>query len=378
MARIADTSPYVYLATFFFVLSACSSDLLFLRFSLTFGFLFLVLASLTGHATDGSFTDMPLADGIVDLTMLVNIVLFGLNCFICARLIGDECPRQTLSEQEQALFRFFQSRCGLTQLQFQSILDHGHFLELPAHTAVPDCQSGCTLYLVLQGKVSCHAKFNNNLFGKTFVKRSGQFFDIKLFNLFTIPVGFDAKEFHAKTVTRTKFFCWELEGLIAMRDLQSPNLKPYWEYIVLRSLAGIAVQHHLNAQDTLYDSLLVPEHKSWLDGAPSRDFWKQEKPVGNWKHVKRQLGIIRNSLWHIIPPHGVRHQPGIVTANPKQAYMELVCKAAATDREAPCFPNALHTNDETPVVEEEEDEERTAFTFLAHKRSKRGADIQSE
>ena len=210
----------------------------------------------------------------------------------------------------------------MTPLQFHCILKNGSFLELPPHTEVPNCRS--TLYLVLKGKVSCIAKYKGNVFGKSFIRRSGEFFDIKLFNLFTIPVGFDNSEFHAKTVTATKLFCWNMDGIVTMRELTSPSLKEYWEYMVLRSLAGVAVRNHLNAHDTLYDSLLIPEHKDWLEGAPSRDFWKAEKPVGNWKHVKRQCRMIRESLLHVVPPHGVRQRPGVADPNPQQAFMELV------------------------------------------------------
>lgn len=287
----------------------------------------MILASLSGQSSNGSFSYMPLSDGIVDITMFINMVLFSLNFFICLRLIKDEWPPSKLNPEERALFRFFHARCGLTPLQFQTILDNGEFFELPPDTEVPRC--GSTLYLVLEGKVACQARQGSNPVdhAPTFYKRSGQFFDIKLFNLFSLPVGFDNDEFKAKTLTATKFFRWNVYGLIAMRDSQSPSLRDYWEYIVLHTITGIAIQSYLHQDDTLYDSLLIPEHESWLEGAPSRDFWKIEKPVGDWAHLKRQFGVIRSSMFHIIPPKGVRQRPGMPGGtNPKQAYFELVCK----------------------------------------------------
>lgn len=371
MVKVAVTSPYVYLATFCFAFSACTSDLLFIRFSLTLGFLSLVLASMSGYSADGSFTTIPLlTEGILDVTMFVNAILFALNAFICIRLIKDErpCNIQSLTEEEMALYRFFHSRCGVTLLQFQEIRKHGQFLELPAHTNVPECKR--VLYLVLEGKVVCEAKFPGNTCGKTFLKRSGQFFDIKLFNLFTIPVGFDATEFQAKTETTTKLFGWNINGLIAMREATSPSLKQFWEYMVLRAMTAVAVESYLKSTDTLYDSLLIPEHHGWLEGAPSRDFWKRDEPVGNWDHVKQQLNILRGSLWHVIPPRGVRHQPGIVQPhNPKQAYIELVLKAAAADQEAFRFiqqeddDKAMATKDEKEEAERKA-EEPVGFRFL--------------
>lgn len=355
MAEIAEVSPYLYLATMFFAVSAISSDLLFIRIALTGGFLFLVLASLSGFSSDGSFSEIPLSDGVIDITMFVNMILCCLNMFIVLRLIDDERPHRKLNEEEMALFRFFQSRSGVTPLQFQSILENGEFLELSANAEVPKCSS--TLYLVLEGKVSCRAKFSGEVFGHTFFKRSGEFFDIKLFNLFSLPVGFDNFKFHAKTVTPTKFFCWSVHGLIAMREARSPSLKEYWEYMVLRSLTGTAIRSHLKAHETLYDSLLIPEHKSWLEGAPSRDFWKEEKPVGNWDHWKRQSSMIRSSLFHLIPPRGVRQRPGASDgANPKQAYIELVCKTAESQQNGISFIGAKPEGPQPAEIEMSEAE----------------------
>jgi hypothetical protein len=68
-----------------------------------------------------------------------------------------------------------------------------------------------------------------------------------------------------------------------------------------------------------------------LEGAPSRDFFVKENPMGNWEHLQRQMAITRGSLLTVIPPHGVRHRPGIPGPNPKQAQLEMVCNAMAAD-----------------------------------------------
>lgn len=359
---IADTSPYLYLATFFFALSALSSDLLFIRLALTCGFFFLVLSALSGFSKNGSFKNLPLADGTIDVPMFINLVLFLLNAFICARLLRDEQgPNKHWNEQERALFRFFQARCNVTPLEFQSILQNGRFVALPPHTEVPHTQD--TLYLVCEGKVQCKAKFHHEFFGKSFVKRSGQFFDIKLFNLFSLPVGFDNLEFHAKTLTACQLFAWNLDGLVAMRELQSPCLWLYWEYIVLRALTGVAIRHHLKANDTLYDALLIPEDPSWLEGAPSRDFAdkqagddnkKKSKAGGCWReHAQRQCKIMRDAFGHIIPPHGIRHRPGCQHINPKQAQLENECRAKAVSSSATPFSFLTKSGDSKDGAEQQ-------------------------
>ncbi|KAL3904061.1 MAG: hypothetical protein SGILL_010212 [Bacillariaceae sp.] len=214
----------------------------------------------------------------------------------------------------------------MTPLQFKHVLKNGEFVEFPANTKIP--KTGSTLYLILEGTVECKARFDGDVFGHSFVKRSGEFFDVKLFNLFSLPVGFDNIEFFAKTITPTKCFCWNYRGLIAMRDAKSPELDQYWQYIVLMSLKSSAVIHHLKKTDTLYDSLMIPEHKSWLDGAPSRDFWKPGIKYGNWQHWKQQFEVMKKAF-SVIPPRGVRQHPCIPEGkNPKQAYIELLCRTA--------------------------------------------------
>ncbi|CAB9529330.1 expressed unknown protein [Seminavis robusta] len=328
---IAPTSPYAYAATVFFALSAVSSDLLFIRFALMLGFFFLVMASLSSFSADGSFSQVAFVDGEIDITMIVNACLCLLNFAVFGRLIQDEIPRGSLTDEEQALFRFFRCRCGLTRLEFDEILRHGQFLELEEGQPVP--QVGSVLYLVLDGVVECRAAFgdDNETTHATpsIFKRSGQFFDIRLFNLFTLPIGFDSHEFQATTKTRVRLFGWSVHGLVAMRDSHSPSLQPYWEYMVLRGLAGAAVRHHLRDTDTLYDAWLVPEDSEWLQGAPSRDFGKEPADGGLWSTVLHHVREIQGSLFNVIPPKGVRHgRPSMVLQrNPRQDVIEVMAKA---------------------------------------------------
>lgn len=305
------------MATAFFCLSACSSDLLFIRFCLCGGFLGLVLAALSGYSSDGSFDIIPLSQGIIDIPMIINMCLFVLNVGICIRLVRDEMPRRIDNEEEEALFHFFQARCGATDVEFQEIYKNGRFVHLTKDTEVPYCRS--RLYLVVEGQVECRCKFHGNEYTEPFVKRSGEFFDIRMFNLFTFPVGFDNTEFRAVTQIDTMLFYWDLNGLEAMRKV--PLLNKFWEFSVLRSLAAAGVRHHLKKTDTLYDSLLIPEEADWLDGARSRDFFPHSRPPT----IVRQLQRLKSSF-QIIPPHGVRHFPGILEPNPMISRMEASCQ----------------------------------------------------
>lgn len=178
---------------------------------------------------------------------------------------------------------------------------------------------------MIEGKVTCNCRFNGKYQTADFVKRSGEFFDIKLFNLFTFPIGFDNTDFQARTIVKTRLFAWDIEGILAMRKCRSPSLVAFWEFTVLRSLSSEAVRHHLKKQDTLYDSLLIPEDGQWLDGSKSRDFLRQGKEESSWcERLHENLVLFANSL-NPIPPRGVRHRPGLSQPNSKQAALEEIC-----------------------------------------------------
>jgi hypothetical protein len=322
MTQLADTSPFLYFATFFFVFSCFWSDLICIRASLTLGFLGLVLAGLSGYDSKGSFANMPLSEGTIDLTTIFNLFLFSLNACISYRLIMDEVQLdERTGEEEQALFDYFQSRCNITPLHFREIYKRGKIIELEANKVVPDCHR--TLYLLIEGRVKCNCIINGNR-SEDFVKRSGEFFDIRMYNIFTLPIGFDNDDFQAITMMKTKLFCWDICNLVEMRDLKSPSLLKFWEFTIIRSLSAVAIRHHLKKNDTLYDSMLIPEDESWLWGARSRDFAPRFPPKPIWQRIKAQFKIFVNSM-QILPPRGIRHRPGIIGINPKQVELERKC-----------------------------------------------------
>jgi hypothetical protein len=291
--------------------------------------------ALSGYNPNGSFSYIPLSEGIIDIPMLINMVLFCLNASICVRLVRDELPGKFQNEEEERLFNFFQARCGVTRVEFQVMLKNGSFVKLNEGEAVPRCRE--TLYLVLEGMVHCQCRFGH-VPTEPFVKRSGEFFDIRLFNLFTFPIGFDNTHFEARTLMSTKLFQWDLDGLKRMRE--NHMITPFWEFTVLRSLSAAGVKRHLKKTDTLYDSLSIPEDAEWLDGAPSRDFLPRLQARNT---VRRQLKMIASSL-QIFPPHGVRHRPTILEPNPIP-----VEEVSRSDQSATSSTSHLGGNDEEQI-----------------------------
>eukprot|EP00557_Chaetoceros_sp_GSL56_P002960 CAMPEP_0176487404 /NCGR_PEP_ID=MMETSP0200_2-20121128/6110_1 /TAXON_ID=947934 /ORGANISM="Chaetoceros sp., Strain GSL56" /LENGTH=157 /DNA_ID=CAMNT_0017884223 /DNA_START=725 /DNA_END=1195 /DNA_ORIENTATION=- len=126
---------------------------------------------------------------------------------------------------------------------------------------------------------------------------------------------------------KTKLFGWDICSLVEMRDLKSPSLLKFWEFTIIRSLSAVAIRHHLKKNDTLYDSMLIPEDESWLWGARSRDFAPRVPSKSIWQKIKGQFVIFANSM-QLLPPRGIRHRPGIIEVNPKQVALEMKCKGA--------------------------------------------------
>lgn len=319
---LLETSPYTYAAIGCFFVSSCSSDLLVIRTALMIAFVLLTLAAWSGHSPDGSFSSdtMPFVDGSIDLSLILYTILYAWNLVAWVSLLDDIRPRRKLlSPNDQALYYFFQRRCGLTRVEFDEIRSYGEYLEIGSNKEVPNTDS--TLYLILEGLVECETieRHNPRTVAAMFPKRSGQFFDLKLFNIFSLPVGFDSLRFRATTSTKTKLFGWNVKALAAMRDSKSPALKPFWDFMILRSLARDSVRHHLQATDSSDNVWPLPENPEWYDGLPSCDF---QKPAG-------RSSCVRPSWFHILPPRGIRSRsPSMILEQQRQQQcIEIVAGA---------------------------------------------------
>eukprot|EP00873_Tetraselmis_striata_P010943 jgi/Tetstr1/431207/TSEL_020919.t1 len=326
---VVPASPYLYCASSFFVASGFFSDLLILRLALACAYLFLLLAAASGFSVDGSFSSLVFADGNIDVIFIVNLFLFLLHLSVVTRLVADEWEGGFASEDEEQLFQFFEARCGLKYVEFKTILQHGHWLQLGPDEAVPDCHD--RLYVVVEGWASCRALFNGQ-WTDPLVKRSGQFMDLHMMNAFTLPIGLENSRFQAQTETSTLLFYWTTQDIQAMQAA-NPLLRRFWQFVILRSLAGEVVKHHLAETDTLFDSLNIPEDQAWLQGARSRDFTTSSCPAKSHRLLVRlwQLLVASFSLY---PPRGIRHSPYTQPPSAKPATGSQVCHAESSSPHA--------------------------------------------
>eukprot|EP00550_Attheya_septentrionalis_P001794 CAMPEP_0198283366 /NCGR_PEP_ID=MMETSP1449-20131203/2981_1 /TAXON_ID=420275 /ORGANISM="Attheya septentrionalis, Strain CCMP2084" /LENGTH=424 /DNA_ID=CAMNT_0043979951 /DNA_START=163 /DNA_END=1437 /DNA_ORIENTATION=- len=385
MVTLAVTSPYMYVATGFFGLSSVTSDLLLIRINLSLAYAFLVLAAGSGYTKDGSFGESaPLRQNIVDLSFWFNLVLFCGHFTVTCRLIHDEVwpllqdrhqrRKQRLqiintsssdggpsisSSDRESLFYFFRARCGMTRIEFDLIYAQGEWLTLHGRNVeVPAC--ACRLYLTVDGVLDCQACYFDK-WSQVFSKRSGQFFDVKLFNVFSLPIGFNHAGFrsHTKCETTTLFY-WNVSALDQMSN--HPVLQSFWEFVILKSISAVAIQTHLSDTPcaTLFDSLHIPEDVEWIDGARSRDFLPRPRPpyhallLGddanpnndtdthyNVKQCTNDLvltplkscwcGAVTFVSWiwcsiTFLPPAGIRHRPGALYPNPQRESVLRDCK----------------------------------------------------
>lgn len=73
----------------------------------------------------------------------------------------DEWEGTFASKDEEQLFNYFESRCGLKHVEFKTIAEHGHWMHLGPGDSVPDCRD--RLYLVVEGRISCRLLATLNL-----------------------------------------------------------------------------------------------------------------------------------------------------------------------------------------------------------------------
>jgi hypothetical protein len=169
----------------------------------------------------------------------------------------------------------------------------------------------------VDGVVTCGARYNG-AWTRDISKRSGEFFDYRLFNVFRVPVGFANESFEAQTVTPVLLFSWDIVDLTAMSHCSSPNLGAYWSLIVLQSMSHAAQRHHngWRAADTR-DVFDQPEGSEWVDGARSRNFVAPPPPpppklsLRQW--FRHRVARLRANI-AVLPRHGMRHRPQVQRA----------------------------------------------------------------
>ena len=303
-------SPYLYLSTIFFFFSTITSDLLLVRIALMTAYFWLVVSAFSGNVPSGSFADTPISRGEIDITAIINSIILLAHAANVTMLIADDCSRRPREPEDRSLLNFFTNRCGLTTAEFKDFRKHGRWLSVKAGQPIPGCDRH--LYLVVEGVADCNVDMGSHEVRLT--KRSGQFFDLKLFNAFCLPLAaFDSRSFQAVAVTDCKLFAWEVSGLKAMA--KSPVLVRFWEFTGLRALASETSVRHLPEQQPLHDCRFMLEDVSWMEGALSRDFTDMgAEPRGFCARVAGVARWMVRSL-SVLPPRGIRHQPRLTAPN---------------------------------------------------------------
>ena len=304
-------SPYSYLSTIFFFLATTTSDLLLIRLALTNAYFWLVVAALSGRVPSGSFADPPILRGEIDVTAIINSIIFLAHAANVTLLIADDCSSRPRDPEDRPLLNFFSNRCGLTAAEFKDFRKHGRWVSVREGQPIPECDRH--LYLVVEGVVDCKiVDMGSHKYSIT--KRSGQFFDFKLFNIFCLPLDpFDNLSFQAVAVTDCKLFAWDVPGLKEMA--KSPVLVRFWEFTGLRALASETSVRHLSEEQPLHDCRCVLEDVSWMEGALSRDFADMGvEPRGFCARVAGVLRWVARSV-AVLPPRGIRHRPRLTAPN---------------------------------------------------------------
>ncbi|KAI9010549.1 hypothetical protein DFJ74DRAFT_684864 [Hyaloraphidium curvatum] len=310
------------LASFFFVMSAVFTDLLLLRVCLVLANMFLVVHFGTGIPVWPEITTSggPAVDSVVWASIALALQLWAL-----VRLFLDEWPMKPFAApNDEALYRFFNLRTGISRVDFVDILGRGEWV----HVYERDKQLPTEgyLYILVDGAVECtitdwRRRPTDERREETsrFVLGSGDMFDLKLVNVFSIPVGFYSEGFEARSASEeTLLFAWPVDVLADFATKYPPVVGSAWRNLIAFSLADVAHAHTNPTRNSKYspedpesafpgDDVIarLSKRHADFDTRPETRSMKRRKR-GCWPSTVDFFSWIVRSM-DPRPPKGIRH-----------------------------------------------------------------------
>eukprot|EP00055_Hartaetosiga_balthica_P003989 m.9720 g.9720 ORF g.9720 m.9720 type:complete len:351 (+) comp3529_c0_seq1:152-1204(+) len=292
-----------------FFLCAVFSDILPIRVCLTLGYLFLLISALTGFP---DFKQIFFNDSLGDAGPLYFVdtavwccLTLPFHAYAVFRCLQDEM-KITFDEDTEKVWRFFYRRSGMGRLELRRVIKNASWVTVKKGETIIDGNRNLQyFFLIVEGVIEFSSKYQG-ITSTPRQLRSGDFFDMKLGNLFGVNLGFNHDVFHACASTDCTLLMWSFDDMNAMATQEAPAISSYW-----RSMILFSVSHELNRLHegmTLVgaeDTQNIAEDPSWMQGGISRDF---TRPIQAEEQLKAP-GILP-FLWRSFgpfPPKGLRH-----------------------------------------------------------------------
>eukprot|EP01104_Vermistella_antarctica_P005411 TRINITY_DN15941_c0_g1_i1.p1 TRINITY_DN15941_c0_g1~~TRINITY_DN15941_c0_g1_i1.p1 ORF type:complete len:405 (+),score=65.78 TRINITY_DN15941_c0_g1_i1:121-1335(+) len=312
---IDSTNPYLYvldaasiwgqLANCCFLMSASFTDLILIRFWLCSAYIFLLIAASVGFPAWGDVATKNTisVDGIVWAACLL---LLHANALY--RHIHDELPVPKFKyEDDESIWRFFNRRCGMARLEYKKVLNAGSYHRFRAGECIlsSDASLG-QAFLVIEGMITGKRDDSGNDDKSNFRLLSGHVFDLYVFNIFGVRLGFEASHAAAYAKTDCYVFMWDLESLDAMANRSTLPIGVSMRNFVLYQIAS-EYNMRVVGEELARDSNGDPEDNGWLTGERSRDFcpFSAEETKPNFFLLRFIRWVWRS--FGIFPPEGLQH-----------------------------------------------------------------------
>ena len=278
----APVGIFSFLAALSFTFSSLFSDILIIRVSLLFAYIFLLITGALGNPLWPGVE----GDGKISLETIVfaaiNVVT---HSTAIARLVYDERPIRFDGEDEERLWRFLYRRGGFEPLEARHVMDRGTFRRVPeGGVLLSEMEASDRLVLLVEGKAAfCRRQIVDSrgnediedVQGIKGVLLSGAIFDMRLTSIFGVYTGFEGvqtnsvKTFSATATSDCLVFELPFEKLDELASRCGPAVSSCFRNLLL---CDVALQLEYRMDGHAVCSTGVPEDDAYREGAPSRDF----------------------------------------------------------------------------------------------------------
>lgn len=327
---------FSFLAALSFTFSSLFSDILIIRVSLLFAYVFLLITGALGNPLWPGVE----GDGKISLETIVfaaiNVVT---HSTAIARLLYDERPIRFDGEDEERLWRFLYRRGGFEPLEARKVMDRGTFRRVPQGGVVlSEEEASDKLCLLVEGKASfrrrqiiyscdgdgcsrvdttsgtrlaSRGEDSKDIEDVQGVLLSGSIFDMRLTSIFGVYTGFEGvqtntvKTFSATATGDCLVFDVPFENLDELASHCGPAVSSCFRNLLL---CDVALQLEYRMDGHAVCSTGVPEDDAYREGAPSRDF---SQPLDDAESSVRSriasfLRLFGDSFSWLVPS-GMRH-----------------------------------------------------------------------
>jgi hypothetical protein len=244
-------SIWAQLASLAFLFAAIFNDILLIRFCLVLANFLLIVASLLGWPLWPNLIANPFQEIALD-TFLWSLFAFILHFWAFFMLLVDERRMKRFSDaNSESLYQFFLKRTGISRKDFLPIIKSGKWTRcLGKQMSIP---TDVDFHLLVEGFVDVEIEGwkrrdeENDIEQARPVSKirlySGEVFDLRLANVFDVPIGFFNTSFAAQSSSdEVLLFSWDLSALnsFASSNKSSPVITQAWRNLIAFSVADIA------------------------------------------------------------------------------------------------------------------------------------------